>query len=263
MKERQKKTASLDAGQTRRTLILVYAGALCIGAAFLAAALLLGSCSAQASSLIKADGGARISVHAEMPQALTDRFRKLVSIGGSTGPSTFFDAQSIRKAITKRPGLSVLSIEQPGPNAVNVELSASSLEALAAEQDIKKAGLLSYSKGPGWAELRFRLTQGEASALSTLMPGVDPDILDALSPPALEEDPVTAAEYKTMLKSVLGEKVMPQMEAAALKLSITAPGTVLGSGGGTLDGSTLSAKLAIIDLLVLEKPIELWIRWKN
>jgi shikimate kinase len=95
------------------------------------------------------------------------------------------------------------------------------------------------------------------------MPGIDPNLLDALSPPALEEDPVTVEEYKTMLKTVLGEKAMPAMEAAAIKLSITAPGVVIGSGGGSLSGSTLSAKLPIIDLLVLEKPIEVWIRWRN
>jgi hypothetical protein len=86
--------------------------------------------------------------------------------------------------------------------------------------------------------------------------------MDALSPPALEEDPVTVDEYRTMLASILGERAMPAMEAASLDLSISAPGEVIGSGGGILSGSTLATKVSLIDVLVLEKPIELWMRWK-
>jgi len=245
---------------------MICAGAFCVGAAFLAATVLFSACSANASSIIKADGSATISVQAEMPEALAAKLRKLASGGGSSSSSqvgALFDAAAIRSSLAKRPGLSVLSIEQPGPSSLRLELSARSLEELAASPDIKNAGLLKVTRGPGWTECRLRLARGDASALSLLMPGIDPDFLDLLSPPALEEDPVTVAEYKTMLKTVLVEKAMPSMEAAALRLSITVPGAVLGSGGGSLSGSSLSAKLPLIDILVLEKPIELWIRWTS
>jgi hypothetical protein len=56
---------------------------------------------------------------------------------------------------------------------------------------------------------------------------------------------------------------MPAMEAAEISLSITAPGAVLSSGGGSLAGSTLVKRISILDALTLEKPIELWIRWKD
>jgi hypothetical protein len=46
-------------------------------------------------------------------------------------------------------------------------------------------------------------------------------------------------------------------------LSITAPGKVLASGGGSLSGSTLTATIPVIEILVLEKPIDAWLRWKN
>jgi hypothetical protein len=55
---------------------------------------------------------------------------------------------------------------------------------------------------------------------------------------------------------------MPAMKAAAIGLSLTAPGPVLGSGGGTLSGTTLTASIPILEVLALEKPIEIWIRWK-
>jgi hypothetical protein len=53
------------------------------------------------------------------------------------------------------------------------------------------------------------------------------------------------------------------MEAASLDLVLSAPGAVIGSGGGSLSGSILTAKIPLIDALALERPIEIWLRWKQ
>ena len=74
---------------------------------------------------------------------------------------------------------------------------------------------------------------------------------------------MSAAEYRAMLKSVLGEKAMPAMDAAAIGISLTAPNTVLASEGGALEGQTLKARIPMLDALVLEKPVELRLRWKH
>jgi hypothetical protein len=233
-----------------------------------AAFIVLASCSASVSSTIKADGGARISVQAEVPAALSAKFRKLASVGSSSqvnpAPSStpFFDAAAIRKSLAAKPGISLIDLTQPSPDSIRIEMSSRSLEELAASPDIQDSGIFSISRGPSWMEFRFHLERDEARALSALFPGIDPYLMEALSPPALEDDPVSLDEYKTMLKSVLGEKAMPAMEAAALSLNITAPGTVLSSGGGKLTGSTLSVAVPIIEMLALEKPVDFWLRWK-
>jgi hypothetical protein len=226
---------------------LIIAGALILGAAFLAATILLTSCSVSVSAVIKADGGAKISIQTETPAVLAGKF-----------PA--FDIASIRKSIVSKPGLSLVELAQPKPESIRVVVAARSIEELAGLPDLEGSGLISISHGPGWTECRFRLQRGNAKALAALYP--DPYFWDALSPPALEEDPVTAAEYKTMLKSVFGGKAMPAIEAAVLTLTVSAPGPVIGYGGGTLSGSTLVAKIPTIEVITLEQPIELWLRWK-
>lgn len=238
-------------------------GSLCLGAAFLAGTLLLSSCSGSVSSAIKADGGARITVQAEVPAPLAAKFRKLGAAGASTPTGPFFDAAAIRKSIAARSSLSLVELVQPSPDSIRIVVAARSLAELAASPDLKDSGLITLSRGADWAECRFRLERGGAKALASLFPGVDPYLMEALSPPALEEDPVTTAEYKTMLKSILGNKAMPAMEAASLTMTVSAPGPVVGSGGGTLSGSTLSAKIPVIQALALEEPIEIWLRWKE
>jgi hypothetical protein len=274
MRNRKEKNQLVADGAMRnkRTLIIVSAGALCLGAAFLAATLfILASCSASVSSEIRTDGGARISVQAEIPTALSAKFRKLASVGSSSqaaqaspsAPQPFFDAAAIRKSLAARPGIELVDLTQPSPDSIRIELTARSLEELAASPDLKGSGIITISRGSGWTEFRFHLERGGAKALSSLFPGIDPYLMEALSPPALEDDPVSLVEYKTMLKSVLGDKAMPAMEAAALRLSITAPGTVQSSGGGSLSTTTLTATIPIVEVLALEKPVDIWIRWKT
>jgi hypothetical protein len=247
----------------KRALFLVVAGALCLGAAFVAATLLISSCSASVISAIKADGGAHVTVQAEIPAPLAAKFRKLAAAGSqapaSAGP--LFDAAAIRSSLGARPGISLVRLSQPSPDSIRVEFDARSLEDLAASADAKASKIVTITRGSLWTECRFRLERGDAKTISALLPGLDPYLMDALSPPALEEDPVSLAEYKTMLKSVLGEKVMPAMEAASIRLSVTAPGPVLASGGGSLSGPTLTATIPILEFLTLEKPIEIWLRW--
>jgi hypothetical protein len=251
--------------RAKRETLIVAAGAFCLGVVFLAAILILASCSASVSSIINSDGSARISVEAEMPTALAAKMRKLAGTGGSPTPTqeSIFDADALRKSLAARPGLAVLELSQPNPDSIHVLLAARSVEDLAASPDLAGSKIIGIEKGLASTECRFRLERGDAKALSALFPGVEPRLMEALSPPALEEDPVSLAEYKTMLKSILGEKAMPAIEAAAVKLSITAPGQVLASGGGTLSSRTLTAKIPVVEILALEKPIEVWLRWKN
>lgn len=253
-------------GGAKRALLIVAAGALCLGAVFLAAILVLASCSASVASAIRQDGGARVSIEAEMPPTVAAKLRKLAGAGGSqqaAAPASIFDAVAIRKALAERPGVEVLEIAQPNPDSIRMALSIRSIKELSDSPELKGSGIIGIERGPSSTEFRLRLERGKAKAFSALLPGLDPSLTEALSPPALEEDPLSLSEYKTMLKSVLGEKAMPAMEAAELRLSITAPNAVIASEGGTLDGATLKASIPLLELLALEKPIDIRLRWKN
>jgi len=254
--------------QGRHAFFLIAAGAFCLAAAFIAATLLLSSCSSRLSASIGSDGGAKISVLAEVPATLSAKLRRLIAAGGGAGSSSvaalpFFDVEAVRSSVASRPSLSLISISRPSPDSLRLELSVRSLAELAASPDFRDSDLIAYSQGSGWKECRIRLAREGAKDLASVLPGLDPALMEALSPPALEEDPLSPSEYRTMLKGVLGEKAMTALESAAISLSLTAPGPVLASEGGKLSGSTLSASIPLIDALVLEKDIVLRLRWKT
>ncbi|HTX73223.1 MAG TPA: hypothetical protein VMC79_10400 [Rectinemataceae bacterium] len=222
--------------------------------------LVLGSCASSVAAALGPDGGASISVSAAVPALVASKLRALAQTG-ETAP--LFDLAAIRRSLAKEAGVSVLSLSSGSPNSLQANFSVASLSRLAASPELQNTALLTPERGPGWTGIRIRLERGEASALAKLFPGIDPYILDALSPPALEQDPVSADEYRTMLTSVLGQKAMSELDSTRVSVSLTAPATVLESGGGELHGKTLELSLPIIDILVLEKPVEFWLRWKS
>jgi len=251
----------------RRKVLAILLVALCLGAGFLALVLLLGSCSGRLDGALRQDGSLLMNFELETPAPIAAKLREFGRAGGAEARASvpLFSMDEFRASVKSRPGLDLLELTQPSPDSLKGTVSVRNLSQFAAGAELKDAGLLAVSSGPDWSELRIRVARGQAKALSALLPGLDPDLLDALSPPALDEEggDISAAEYRRMLESVLGKKAMPALEKTAIAISLAAPGRVIASGGGRLEGATLSVRIPVIDALVLERPIEFWIRWET
>jgi hypothetical protein len=195
-----------------------------------------------------------------MPTPLAEKIRSLAQIPAK---SPLFDAQAIGKSLTAGLGADRVDVRCPTPESVRAEATILDLEKALARSGLKEAGIAAYRRGGGRPEFRIRLERGSSKPLAALFSGLDPFLVDALSPPALEEEPVSRADYRTMLASVLGEAALAALETCGVELSLTAPNQVIASGGGRLAGTTISERVPFLDLLVLETPIELWLRWKE
>jgi hypothetical protein len=249
-----------DGGRTRRSAILlglaVFAGA----AALILAAGLLSSCAGDATVALRDGGGARLEAKAVFPAPLAAKLRKLAALKDD---APLFDEGRARKAAAGLPGLSLVSMSTPSPDSLLLVLETGELGALLARPDLASSGAAVLSKGQGWTELRIHLERGKIAPLLALFPGLDPDLVDSLSPPALDPDPVSRAEYRLVLSRLLGEKAALALDSATIALRLEAPRAVLASAGGRLSGRTLSLDLPVLDLLVLEKPVDFSLRWKD
>lgn len=221
---------------------------------------LLAACSGGASASIRSDGGLRIQSSASVPAPLAARLRKLANLSETT---SLFDFEAGRKAVSETEGLRLVSLSAADADSLSLTLDIADLQSFVAEPKIAGSGAISLSSGAGWKELRVRLARGACAPLADLLPGLDPDLVEALSPPALDPEPITRAEYRRMLAGIIGEKAVVSLESATMTLKLSAPGPVLASSGGKLEGQTLGVTLPALDLLVLEKPIEFSLRWKT
>ena len=243
--------------------------------ALLAAATLLtlmaGSCGASADLAIRADRSALVSVRAEIPAAVESRIRQFIASGtaggaasGAASAQPLFNANAVSASMRDR-GVSVVESAASGSRSYRGVFRVADLDGLSA-RDPELAGVLEYRHGPGWASLQMRLRRGNAAALAHLFPGIDQDLLEALQPPALYDNPVSVTEYRSMLAGLLGTTAVQAIDGMTIALAIRTPGPIIESNGVTRQASDRSAadfSVRAIDALVLEAPVEFFVRWQE
>jgi hypothetical protein len=205
---------------------------------------------------IEAQGGARLELADEVPPALAAKLRKLSSIPQDRA---LFSQGAAAKQGGK--GIKLLSFSTPTPDSFVASLGIDDLAALAARKDLAQTQAIALSSKAGRQTLALHLERGNCRPLLDLMPGLDPGLIEALSPPALDPEPLSRAEYRSMLAGLLGEKATASLEAAKVEIEVLTPSPILASSGGRAMGRSFKIELSSLDLLVLEKPLDFSITW--
>ncbi len=224
------------------------------------------SCGASVDLAIRPDRSALIALAVEVPVVLDARIRQFADSGTSSTSGQvlpLFDARAIEASARGR-GLAVKESLSPSVRSYRGVFSASNLATLLAG-DARLAEAMKYERGPGWASLRVRIDRGNATGVAALFPGLDPDLLESLQPPALYDNPVTVAEYRSMLAGLLGKTAAAALDELLVSLSVSLPGPVVDSSGsvtlrtGKLPGATISVRA--LDAMVLAAPVEFYLKW--
>ena len=179
----------MSAGQRFAPRMLAVAGAMA-----LSMSMIMGSCGAAADLAVRADRSALLSMRVDVPAAVEARIRQFASSGTAAAGRTasaapLFNAEAVAASVRAR-GITVVESAASGPRSYRGVFRVADLDALLAG-DRKLAEALEYRHGAGWASLRLSLRRGNAAAIAGLFPGMDPDLLEALQPPALYDNPVT------------------------------------------------------------------------
>lgn len=225
------------------------------------------SCSGKVEMAVRSDYSARLAVKMDIPEALSTRIRQIGNISAS---APLFDVAKIRNEFSTRKTLLLVDASSPSKDAMTAVLWVPNLEELARDTSLTPPGMIRFETVPGTQaqgtlrEIAITIDKTNAAQAFALFPGIDARLVDSLSPPALEEHSITATEYRMNLENVIiGKKAMPAFDACALEVNLTAPKTIVSATGGTAAGQTFKAKISLFDLLVLEKPIVLSVRWIN
>jgi len=223
------------------------------------------SCSGSLDAIIKADNSVRAAVRLDVPDALSSRVRQFV---GFSPRDPLFNTDAIKNEFLGRTSIMLVDVSSPTPDILTSVVWVQNLDALIADRSLVPQGMIQFQKipaqgsTPAMRELFVFLSKENAPYMIKLFPGVDRRIIDSLSPPALEPDPIPADEYRLNLEQVIiGKKNMPSFDACAIEISITAPKAIISATGGSVSGSIFRAKLPLFNLLTMEKPISFSIRW--
>jgi hypothetical protein len=86
--------------------------------------------------------------------------------------------------------------------------------------------------------------------------------LAALMAPAATGELLSRADYLDQVGWTYGRTVADEIAAARITAKIDFPGPISDIRGGTASGAQALFELPLVDLLVLEKPLEYEVRWR-
>lgn len=218
--------------------------------------LLVTACSGRFDASIGKNGEASFSAKAGLPAVIAAKLRALSGMSAST---PIFDAAAVQRTLLVRKGMGRAVASCPDPDSLSVSATIVDLGALIASPDLSQ--LLHLESAKGVSRLSISLSRDHGQDILALLPGIDPGLVEALSPPALGGGDYSKEEYRQALATILGSKSMPAFDAASIELAVTVPGAIVASSGGRVEGSTWKVDIPLLDLLVLDKPIELSLSW--
>jgi hypothetical protein len=87
--------------------------------------------------------------------------------------------------------------------------------------------------------------------------------LSALMAPAATGEALSKTEYLALVESVYGKGVAGEIAAGRVSAAITLPGQVASVRGGTSSGREARFDIPLLDILVLENPLDYEITWNR
>jgi hypothetical protein len=81
--------------------------------------------------------------------------------------------------------------------------------------------------------------------------------------PAATGEPLSKVEYLDLVGSFYGKALADEIAAARITISIGFPGTVSSVKGGSFSGTQARFNIPLVDLLVLENPLEYEVVWRQ
>jgi hypothetical protein len=220
------------------------------------------SCSASVSGTLRQDSSGDLSFTAALAPKTAAMIRAFGALKGkSTGP--VLDSRSIGRSLGAAPGIASAAVKN------------TTAEALEGTILVKKAGDFLASANPGKNLVTYEPVQagGRAGRLAihldresgpeTLrrMSDEAADYLSVLMAPLATGEALNRSEYLYLVASVYGEGVAAEIAAARFKAVFTVPGTVKSVKGGSFSGREARFDIPLLDILVLETPLDYEVAW--
>jgi hypothetical protein len=223
---------------------------------------MLGSCGASISGRLERGGAGDFKVSASLAPALTAKIRDFLALsqGDDGGGELLINAPAIAFSMSEAPGVAHVGFRNTGPASLEGSVKISSAGDFLAPSG--KAGFISFQENSG----------GGGRAAITINRETAPDMLGLISPdvtynlmllfaPIATGDRLSKEEYLTQVRLIHGEAAAAEIVQARIRASIEFPGPLVSVKGGTFSGRKAEFTIPLVDLLVLEAPLNYEVVW--
>lgn len=221
------------------------------------------SCSARIDGRLSADGRAEISLRAGLEPRMAVLIGTLSGLDGRAPEGLpLVDGSAVAASLRASPGIGSAVLSNLDRRTVSGTISVTDIDSF-----------LSPSAGTGRFARYERTSSGGGSLVIALDRSTAPQVLErisadvvdylsALMAPAATGEALSRKEYLDLVSSVYGPGIAEELGAARLRAAVEVPGTVVSVSGGAYSGKQATFDLPLLDVLVLDTPVRLEVRWK-
>ncbi len=227
---------------------------------YLAAGLLLASCTMNQNIYLNNSGGGRVSFNLETADYLTDVLTELQNLFPADTPVAenggLFDVPAIRGDFEDREEVELLHLESPAPNRLEGEFEFRDMAAFfqAVPEDSPESNLISLETHGKKSTVTIRITRETVEALLQANPSLNNPLLENFGPAASEG--LSQDDYLDMMEFALGSESRQGLLDSALNLTVRVDGKITEQSGGTLvNSSTVRYTVPVLPLILLNDPI--------
>lgn len=224
--------------------------------AFLA---LFASCSASIAGRLEQDSSGSLTLKAALEPKTAAAIRSLAALQGKTGASVL-DSQAINRSLRAAPGVKSASLKNTASEAVEGTVVISGIGGFLASNR-QGSRFVSYEAAGSGGRLGINLDRESAPEIIGLVSRDAADYLSVLMAPAVTGEKLSRAEYTELVRSVYGGGIADEIAAARISAVLILPAPVKSVKGGAASGREARFSAALLDILVLEQPLNYEIVW--
>jgi hypothetical protein len=227
--------------------------------------LLLGfpSCASRINGSLMGDGQADLGINAELKPGMSALIGRFAALSGTAKPDApVLDGPSLAASMSKAPGIASVSFTNKTPSSIEGPVKISRINDFLSSG--RASGFISFeqqnSAGEGYCAVTFNLASGPQ--ILGLISAEISMYLNALMAPIATGEKMTKAEYLGLVASVYGKGIADEISSSSIRASVNFPGTIQRVKGGTFSGKRADFNIPLLDILVLETPLNYEVVWK-
>ncbi|MDR0389751.1 MAG: hypothetical protein LBH73_06750 [Spirochaetaceae bacterium] len=231
-----------------------------LAAVFAALFCVLASCSSQTAAVLGQSGAADIQLKASLEPRMARLIRSFSGTLGDNSAGNSLDGPAIAESMKQAPGVNAVSFYNIDSTTIEGTLSVANVEDFLSLSSLPESShLIHYTQGRQLS-IQLDLASGP-ELLGALSPDVA-DYLSAIMAPVSTGERLSPEEYLELVRSVYNPGISEEIAGARIQARIEVPGTITRVQGGSFSGREARFDIALLDLLVLEKPILYEIEWR-
>ena len=221
---------------------------------------LFSSCTMKNSVLLEKDGSGELSFELDLAPYLGEVIEQVQTLMEGDVPETgdsFFDLEAIRAGFESNEDVVLKTLESPHELSLRGSFSFNRVESMLQKMEEGSAGekMITFSQSGGVSRMDLKLNRETVNTLMSENEAFDNPLTQSFGPSSTEG--MSRSDYLDMMEFAMGEESRMGISDSRLNVTVRTSGKITEQKGGTLiDSNTVRFDIPLLDLLMLETPLQ-------